>query len=298
MRIEGKAMQRRGKSERGLLFLMIWALWLSPFCVCEAVGTDESNPGSTFSDALNGIYEISEFLNEALYDEYMQDDGTGFDRLSRFQSRFSASEEFDFYAFANNFIEVVGKPVPESGIVNHGTPYEADSHYFLNGESLTAAEAIQISDNYFSLFPITIAKGRGFSPADFESCASDPIPVILGSAYREQFDTGDRFEGDYICEKHTFAVIGFAEAGSRFFLPSHSKMEAYDHFIILPFRQPDEDSFSARAILLQQICGLIVPRQDRDSAVLAIRKMLKEAGLESWIDMICVNDRDLSKKMR
>lgn len=58
-----------------------------------------------------------------------------------------------------------------------------------------------------------------------------------------------------------------------------------------------EDSYSARAVLLQQIFGFVEPKGSRDAALSAVCKILTDAGLDDWTDMIRINENCVQKKM-
>ena len=243
------------------------------------------------------VYEVSEFLDEAQYNEYMNDAGLLFDKLLAFRRRLADSSDFAFCSFANNFIEVIDREIPKMCVVNHSTEYEGDSQYEIDGERITAAEAIQVSDRFFTLFPLKICVGRSFEPSDFDCQNAETIPVILGDAYRESFHLGDTFEGYYICERSSFTVVGFTDAESVFYLRGNNCMAPYGRFIIMPFENIEEDSYSARAILLQQICGFVATHGSGESASETIRAYLTESGLENWYGAITVYEKSLQEKM-
>ena len=279
--------------------ILLLFLSLIPILLCGCAGTGEritEEPGINTNENI-GIYEVSEFLDEERYDEYMNDAGSLFGRLQAFRHQLANSSEFGFHAFANNPVEVINRVIPEICFVNHGTEYEDESRYEIDGESITAAEAIQVSDRFFSLFPLKITEGRGFEPSDFDCRNADTIPVILGDAYRDTFRPGDTFDGYYICDRRSFTVIGFTDTESDFYLRRGNRMAPYGRFIIMPFEKIGEDSFSVRAILLQQICGFIVTNNGRESALNTIREYLTENGLGNWCDAIAVSEKSLKEKL-
>ncbi|MCR5060517.1 MAG: ABC transporter permease [Saccharofermentans sp.] len=275
------------KTKHPAVFILLLSVMTVFMYGCDNALSDEQ------SNEYGNVYEVSEFVPEEQFDAYNSDDGTLFRRLLDYRSRLNDSSEFEFYAYANNFIEAIDIDIPEICIVNYGTEFEADSKYPVNGDNITATEAIQVSENFFDLFPVSITEGRCFQPTDFDCQNSETIPVIMGKAYQESFNPGDTFEGYYILERRTFEVIGFTDEESVFYLRSQNHMESYDHFIIMPFENIGEDSASARSILLQQICGFIVPNGDRDSALQTIQGYLNETGLEDWSEMIVVNKMSL-----
>lgn len=280
-----------------LVFILLLTLIIGLLCGCERLGMNKTGKNIMNSNEYGNIYEITEVLDEEQVDEYTKDTGSLFYRLIDCKRQLVNSSEFSFYAFANNFIEIINNEIPEICIVNHGTEFEADSNYEIDGESITAAEAIQISENFFTLFPLKITAGRTFESADFDCQNAETIPVILGKAYQELFSLGDTFEGYYICERRSFTVIGFTDTESDFYLRSNNRMVSYENYVIMPFENIKEDSYSARAILLQQICGFIAPHGSRDSALHTIREYLTDAGLEDWIEAITVNEKSLYDKM-
>jgi len=255
------------------------------------------NAVDTNRSVYNNIYEFSEFLTEEQYDEYMNDDGSLFNSLLEFKHRLAESSEFEFYAYCNNFVEVINSEIPEICIVNYGTEFEEESKYVINGENITAAEAIQVSENFFTLFPVEITEGRCFQSTDFDRHYSDPIPVILGKAYHESLHLGDTFEAYYISDRRTFTVIGFIDAESAFYQRSERCMESYERYIVMPFESIEEDSVSARANLLQQICGFIELYGDRSFALQTIQGYLKDTGLEDWNEAIVVNSKSIHEKL-
>lgn len=280
-----------------LLYILTMSVMAGLLCGCEGWNANKAEKHITDANQYDNVYEITELLDEGQYGEYMNDAGSRFHRLLDFRRRLAESSEFAFYAFASNFVEIVSDEIPETCLVNHGTEFEDGSGYVIDGENITAAEAIQISENFFSLFPLKITEGRCFEASDFDYRNTESIPVILGKAYQDTFQLGDVFEGYYICERRSFKVIGFTDAGSEFYSRSNSRMVSYENDIIMPFQNITEDAFSARAILLQQICGFIVPRNDRDTVLQTIREYLTDTGLADWGEAIIVNEKSLQEKM-
>lgn len=283
----------RKKSIGSLLFLL---LWIFSLCGCERIETPlrENQP---FSESpFSTVYEAAEFLDDTQYSAYMDDDGTLFSRLLAFQDLNMHAASYEFFPFGNNFIEIVSEKIPADCRVNHGTPYEAESRYEVGGETITATEAIQISDNFFSLFPVEISSGRSLEKKDFEALPTQSVPILLGDAYRGVFALGDTLTGYFICERRTFTVVGFIAPGSSFYLRSQNALQSYDRFIVMPFDNASTDSYAARAVLLQRLCGFLRLREDRSAALREIRANLKATGLEAWTNSIIINEKSLQEK--
>ena len=243
--------------------------------------------------AYSFTWRMAEWLDDSFYDEYMHDDGRRFRSLLDFFQKLRSSEELAFIPYTANCVELLNLTIPEQCMVNYGTAFAGDSAYEIEGEPATAAEAVQVTENFFDLFPVQITEGRGFTEDDYDFLGKGRIPVILGAAYKGTFSLGDGFEGYYIFERFLFEVIGFAESGKAFYSSGENKPVPYDRYIIMPFASISEDSDMGRIILLQQICGLITDENGRDHALKQVNEWLAETDLEDWIDQIYINDASL-----
>ena len=282
-------------SRRKIIPLLIGCMLLTG-CASSPAETglkaDESLPDNPM---YSYTYRTSEYLDEDTYDEYMEDDGTLFGCLMDYQKKLQSSSQLTFIPFTNNFLELVNTDIPDPCLVNYGTQFEKESRYELSGESVCAAEAIQVTDTYFDLFPVEIAQGRSFEEGDYTYLETGRIPVILGAAYHDTFRIGDTFEGYYIFSRFTFKVIGFAESGSSFYKNSESRPVPYDTYIIMPAAEITEDSEISRIILLQEICGYTVAENGRDYAAGIIEQYLEEAGLAGWTSLINTTEKSLQE---
>ncbi|MBO5621869.1 MAG: ABC transporter permease [Butyrivibrio sp.] len=238
-------------------------------------------------------WRIAEFLNDSSYDKYMHDDGQLFQSLMSFSEKLRSSEELTFTPYTVNPVELLNVMVPDQCIVNYGTEFAEESVYEIGGETVSAAEALQVTDSLFDLFPLQIAEGRGFSDDDYDYLNKGRIPVILGAAYKDTLSIGDTFEGYYIFERFTFEVIGFAEGGRVFYSSPDSRPVPYDRYIIMPIASVCEDSEMGRIILLQQLCGQITVENGKNHALKQVNEWLAETGLKDWADQIRITEDSL-----
>lgn len=243
-------------------------------------------------------WRMAEHFDDPSYDEYMHDNGQRFQSLMSFSEKLRSSEELIFTPYTSNLVELLGITVPDQCIVNYGTDFAEESVYEIDGEPATAAEALQVTDSLFDLFPLQITEGRGFTDDDYDYLGKGRIPVILGAAYKETFSVGDTFEGYYIFERFTFEVIGFSEGRNYFYSSVDGRPVPYDRYIIMPFANVSEDSEMGRIILLQKICGLITDENGRNHALKLVNELLAETGLEDWIGQITVTNDSLREIIR
>lgn len=251
--------------------------------------------GAVLSDltVYSYTWRMAEILDDSSYDEYMHDDGRRFQSLMSFSEKLRSSEEIVFTPYTSNLVELLNLTAPDQCMVNYGTEFSEESGYEINGEPAAAAEALQVTDNLFDLFPLQIAEGRGFIDDDYDYLDKGRIPVILGAAYKDTFSIGDTFEGYYISERFTFEVIGFAEGGRVFYSSPDGRPVPYDHYIIMPFASVHEDSEMGRIILLQQLCGLITDENGRNHALNQVNEWLAETGLNDWTGQINITEDSL-----
>ena len=273
------------------LFILISIMLLFGNASCESVSGNQA----TLDDlpAYSFTWRMAECLDDSFYDEYRQDDGQRFQRLLAFSEKLRSSGEMTFTPYTTNLVELLSLTIPDRCMVNYGTAFAVESAYEIEGEPAVAAEAVQVTENFFDLFPVQITKGRGFTDDDYDFLGTGKIPVILGAAYKGTFSLGDRFEGYYIFERFLFEVIGFAESGKAFYSSGDSRPVSYDRYIIMPFASISEDSEMGRIILLQQICGLVTDENGRDDALKRVNEWLAETGLADWIDQFYMKDASL-----
>lgn len=246
-------------------------------------------------DKSNHIYKLYEFIDDDICNEYMEGDSNGFERLRTFMDKMLNSSEFRYYSYAENMVEIAYVDIPNECTVNYQTEFEAESYYEIEGEDVVCVNAIQISDNYISLFPINVCEGNIFSANDYKYQNAEYIPVLLGKTYQDVFDVGDIFEGYYILERRKFKVIGFV-SDSEYYSTAINRMVSYDNYIIIPFMSVETDSFLARAVLLQQVSGLVEYRGDRKDVMNIIKKYLEESDLETWCDSIAFFQNEIMIK--
>ena len=270
---------------------------------CCAVGSNAAlseeadEPGTVpYNSLYDAAYRVSEYLDDESFDEYLHGDDSLFRRVLSFQDGIRRAEDFRFIPFSCNPTEIIGTTIPEQCLVNYGTEFAEDSSYEIEGEAVVAAEAIQITESFFDLFPVTVAEGRSFTDQDYDFIRSGRIPVILGAAYRDSFHVGDTFEGYYIFDRFTFEVIGFAESGGFFYYSGVRDFVSYDGYMIMPFAAISEDSPFGRIVLLQEICGYMIAENGRESAVEAYLDCLTSAGLRDWIGRIGIYDTSLEQE--
>ena len=293
--VEGIMLKHFGENGKNrhkkAVILLISIMLLIGNASCESVFDSKV----TLDDlpAYSFTWRMAERLDDSLYDEYRHDDGQRFQALLTFSDKLRSSGALTFIPYATNPLELLNLTIPDPCMVNSGTEFAGESVYEIEGEPAVATEAVQVTEDFFDLFPVQIAEGRRFSDEDYDFLGKGTIPVIMGAAYKGSFSLGDRFEGYYICDRFTFEIIGFAESGSAFYSSGDGRPVSYDRYIIMPFASISEDSEIGRTILLQQFCGLITDGNGRDDALKRVNEYLADSGLEDWIGQFYIMDASL-----
>ena len=112
-------------------------------------------------------WRMAEFLSDSSYDAYRHDDGRQFRNLLSFSEKLRSSEALSFVPYTCNFVELLNTAIPEQCMVNYGTEFAGESVYEIGGEPAAAAEALQVTGNFFDMFPLQISEGRGFTDDDY-----------------------------------------------------------------------------------------------------------------------------------
>ncbi|MBQ8954381.1 MAG: ABC transporter permease [Clostridia bacterium] len=283
---------KNGKNRRKLpIVFLISIMLLFGNASCESVFDNKAALDDL--PAYSFTWRMAERLDDSLYDEYRHDDGQRFQNLLLFLEKLRSLGELTFTPYTTNPVELLNLTIPEQCMVNYGTEFAGESAYEIEGEPAVAAEAVQVTENFFDLFPMQITEGRGFTDEDYDFLGKGTIPIIMGAAYKGTFSLSDRFEGHYIFDRFTFEVIGFAESGGAFYSSGDGGPELYDRYIIMPFASISEDSETGRIILLQQICGLITDENGRDDALKQVNEYLADSGLGDWIGQFYITDVSL-----
>ena len=283
---------KKGKNSPKLpIIFLVCITLLSGNASCESVFDNKA----TLADlpAYGFTWRMAERLDDSLYNEYRHDDGQRFQTLLTFLDKLRSSEELTFIPYTTNPLELLNLTIPDQCMVNYGTEFARESAYEIEGEPAMAAEAVQVTENFFDLFSVQITEGREFTDEDYNFLGKGTIPVIMGAAYKGTFSLGDRFEGYYILDRFTFEVIGFAESGGAFYSSGDGRPVSCDRYIIMPFASVSDDSEIGRIILLQQFCGLITDENGRDDALKQVNEYLADSGLGDWIGQFYIMDASL-----
>lgn len=119
---------------------------------------------------------------------------------------------------------------------------------------------VTINNNCWLYYNFKVIKGRCFEENDYYY--NDTIPVILGYEYKDYYDIGDIFQGEYLSCEFKYKVVGILEKDS--IINIQNEILFLDRYIISPSVVVPElpnnknELFYQSASYLQKIRGSIV----------------------------------------
>ena len=134
-----------------------------------------------------------------------------------------------------------------SGMAN---PVNVVSQDWTGNEVLTTPlKTVLLGESIFSRFDDSIEEGRNLQAADFTLAApNEPIHVVLGHAYKELYELGERFSLELVSEVMDFEVVGFYKQGAGFSNESALHDESFDYTIVMPHFIPAYEPVGEAAI--------------------------------------------------
>ncbi len=114
----------------------------------------------------------------------------------------------------------------------------------------TPLKTVLLSESIFDRFDDSIDEGRNLRTSDFTlSAPSEPISVVLGSAYKDIYELGDTFSLQMISEVMNFQVVGFYKAGVGFSNDVGAFHHVnFDHTIVMPHFIPEYEPVGEAAV--------------------------------------------------
>lgn len=179
-------------------------------------------------------------------------------KLKCFVTELTQNKDIAFINTIIQPIDLVANNIPEKFCFGYE---EGDVHkpYIRNHESFVNVKSIQVSENVFSEFGLSVDKGRNFFIKDYVLKDTNGIKAILGSDYTDNYKIGDTFSAAYLSVRMNFEVIGFLPPDT--YIPRNGALEYLDRYILIPaFADIDSEKYYdlASIVLLQQANGQIV----------------------------------------
>ena len=169
-------------------------------------------------------------------------------------------------------------------------------------------KSLRVNNNFFDLYQIEIADGKGF-PVDYTYKLGETIPVLLGNAYKEHYQVGDTFLGDYFLfpKDSTFKIIGFLEDDATYFNLNLGAYGSLENYILVPDVEINEDNSYRNEVIIanyaQRIPSVYLSNTDNSDD---IKQVVKQYDLSSMyrvdnqkyvVDKIYQDSKNLTSTM-
>ena len=144
-------------------------------------------------------------------------------------------------------------------------------------------KSLRVNKNFFDLYQLNVTEGTTFS-VDYKYNLGETIPVILGNAYKDYYNIGDQFKGDYfLFEKNSlYEVIGFLDSKAKYFNLNLGTYVSLDHYILVPDVDINKENAYREEVIIanyaQRIPSVLLSEEANDSE---LKDILDKYGLSS-----------------
>jgi len=265
-----------------VLFVFI-SLWILGFTINMQQIADKASTAYDETYGEKTFFYTGEGISDNIYYRYLDEDNDkDFYHLLSFKNRLNNCDSFIYTEIMSQPLEIINSTIPDIFLLNYESGDWDYSVYEYDGDTIYAAKSIQVSESFFMEFNIEVLDGNTFSEEDYLFDKNKEIPVLVGIAYKEYFDIGDKFEGYYIFEKRTFVVNGFTKEQSFFYSRNKDDFISLERYVILPSLKVDVAEEFSKILLLQQMTGIISSSLGYEKTLEIYNEYLKESGIDEW----------------
>ena len=285
------------------LFQTIIMIFLASMCLyILGAAMNASSSGNTASENYEEtygnktLYYTSENLSDPIYYSYCEQSDTNiYKKLATFIKSLYDTDKFSFVSLSKQDIQLSNMTVPEQFLYGYEEDYTKDSVVDVEGEKLCTVKSLQVSPKFFTEFSVNVSDGEQFKESDYVLKKGQPIPVILGSAYKDIFEIGNTFKAYYMFDKFDFRVIGFASDKSFYFDTNAKNMVSCERYMIIPALISEEADQFGRISLLDRTNGFINSSIGYEKTKDLFKQYLDNAGIGNW-DINIINPQDIGKE--
>ncbi|MDE7326676.1 MAG: ABC transporter permease [Lachnospiraceae bacterium] len=142
----------------------------------------------------------------------------------------------------------------ESNVV---TFVEVSKQYLNKHEGNERHDGLYVGKNYFEVFSTDISSGRYFTEDEYVYEEGKCMPIIMGAAYREDYELGDCFLADTVFFQTEVCVVGFVEQGE--IVGYNEVMVKADDYIFFPMiNLPEMERIeeTSSTLMYMKNCGI------------------------------------------
>lgn len=236
---------------------------------------------------------MSESLSDSVFYSYMEDGSEEFYQFQAFLNELEAENSFTYIVQSNQFLEVKDPAIPNIFLEGYEFGEAEGSIFEDESGTIYAVKTLQVSKRFFEKYSISVEEGRLFSEEDYQYSKVQPVPVLLGAAYKDVFQLGDIIEAGYLFQDLQFQVIGFLENSAFYYSWNSNEFTSCERYILMPvFQNLPNDEFGKRA-LLQYFTAYIESERSYGKVHEKIQNMMRENGIsEEDINLVDSNEEE------
>lgn len=267
-----------------LVLLIALNLILSGLVFDQLYTSDSKIKEFNYTIADQNYYKLCENLSDISDYRFHDPESSFYDSVFDFKNALSNHESFDYIVATNQFISVNHIKVPDECLYGYESGAAQNAVQTKDGVQVSLVKSMQVSDNFIDYYKIQISQGRSFYADEFFWKEGGTVPVIPGDIYKDCLQIGDQFTGMYLSKEVTFEVIGFLESNSAYSFGE--SVNSCDRQILMPsFNVTRERSVFNRMLLIQQINGIVVTKEDFQTANAIMIQLLEDNNLENNNDI-------------
>lgn len=205
----------------------------------------QSNGGFKTLSSQNDLYKmVDNFYNpDDFYD--FRNKSRNINILANFYNTLNTSSNFDVFTSFNQAIEVNDFKGDQRFY------YNSDEFISINPSLMSNIKALQLNRKAYDFYNIKGDEKSELAWNDI-SYKDNHIPILLGSDYKQYYQSGDIINGNYYSKNTTFEVIGFLERGCSINYKNISNI-VLDTYMIIPYPpilwKVDENDFQFESLL-------------------------------------------------
>ena len=227
-------------------------------------------------------YYTNENIPDKIYYEYLAEENqTDIQRIQSFLKKLQHEQDFSYVMIYNQFLELEQK-VPDIFLDGYEFGDTESSIYEWKGETRYYTKCLQVSESFFEEYNVEISEGEGFSQEDYTLKEGKVIPLLLGNAYKDFYQLGDTFSGEYLFEAFTWKVVGFLDEKTFFYNTATGSFESCERYMLMPaLTTQGTDEFS-KLCGICQLSGEIISDKGYPNVQKRFQELLEEENLQNW----------------
>ena len=226
---------------------------------------------------------MGESMSDQMFYSYMEDGTETFRQFQEFRNELETDSSYRYIGQFDQFIEVKSPQIPDIFLAGYEDGNADSAAKEVDGSILYTTKALQVSEGFLEKYELHAGEGRIFTKEDYSYQEDKPVPVVLGSAYKEWLELGDIIEAEYLFQPFQFQVIGFLEETAFYYNVYGNELIPCERYILMPaFSHLPENEFGKMA-LLQYFSAYIESEETYDQVLEKLEDKLQENGISEGI---------------